>query len=784
MTAFTPSLEKTIHEALALALKLKHEYVTLEHLLMALLSEQDAVAVLFACDADFITLRKNLTQYLNDELDDILFDDEDENADSQPTAAFHRVLQRAIIQVQSSGQDEVTGATVLVALFSEQDCHAVYFLESLGITRLNIVKFISHGIAKRPELSEGLSIRGSDSNQDGATENAEAEKDKKKSPLNEYCVNLNKLAEDGKIDPLIGREQEVKRMMQVICRRRKNNPLLVGDPGVGKTAIAEGLAKLIVDGDVPEVLENSTIYQLDMGSLLAGTRFRGDFEERLKAVVTAIKDKENAILFIDEIHTIIGAGSTSGGSMDASNLLKPALQKGELKCIGSTTYKEYRQHFEKDAALVRRFQKIDVKEPSVPDSIDILKGLKSNFEEFHKVKFSDEALKAAVELSDRYMQDKRLPDKAIDVIDESAAAQTIMPKDKRKKIIGVKEIEKVLAVLARVPEKNINKSDAELLRHLEKNMSRVVFGQDAAIEQLCSAIKLSRAGLREPGKPIGNYLFTGPTGVGKTEVCKQLAKLLGVELLRFDMSEYMEAHAVARLIGAPPGYVGFEQGGLLSDKVDQSPHCVLLLDEIEKAHPDIYNILLQVMDYGKLTDNSGKVIDFSNVILVMTSNAGASELEKETIGFTQPTNIEANNDEAIKRIFTPEFRNRLDANINFSSLDEKVISRVVEKFILQLEEQLADRNVTLSITDGANKWLADRGFDRANGARPLSRVIQEYIKKPLADELLFGKLKSGGKVRISLSAGKPKHLMFNIQASVKSLPAPKIKKLSKPKQPV
>lgn len=775
MTAFTTSLEKTIHEALALALKYKHEYVTLEHLMLALLSEQDAVAVLFACDTDFITLRKDLTQYLDDELDDILFDGE---GDSQPTAAFHRVLQRAIIQVQSSGQEEVTGATVLVSLFSEQDCHAVYFLEKLGVTRLDIVKFISHGIAKRPELSEGTPIKGTNSEQNGEAEES-VEKDKKKSPLSEYCVNLNVLAEEGKIDPLIGRDSEVKRMMQIICRRRKNNPLLVGDPGVGKTAIAEGLAKLIVDGDVPEILENSVIYQLDMGSLLAGTRFRGDFEERLKAVVNAIKEKENAILFVDEIHTIIGAGSTSGGSMDASNLLKPALQKGELKCIGSTTYKEYRQHFEKDAALVRRFQKIDIKEPSVADSIEILRGLKTYFEDFHNVKFSDEALEAAVKLSDRYMQDRRLPDKAIDVIDESAAAQTILPQNKRKKIIGIKEIEKVFAVLARIPEKNINKSDADLLRHLEKNMSRRVFGQDEAIEQLCSAIKLSRAGLREVGKPIGNYLFTGPTGVGKTEVSKQLASLLGVELLRFDMSEYMEAHAVARLIGAPPGYVGFEQGGLLSDKVDQNPHCVLLLDEIEKAHPDIYNILLQVMDYGKLTDNSGKVIDFSNVILVMTSNAGASELERETIGFMASSADIGNNEEAIKRIFTPEFRNRLDATINFAPLSEKIIHRVVEKFILELEQQLADRNVTLSLTDGANKWLAERGFDRANGARPLARVIQEYIKKPLADELLFGKLKSGGVVRISLSPGKDKRLLFSIEANLKKLPAPKTRKLTK-----
>ncbi len=781
MTAFSLSLEKTIHDALALALKYKHEYVTLEHLLMVLLSEQDAVAVLFACDADFAVLRKNLTQYIEDELDDILMKGE---GDSQPTAAFHRVLQRAIIQVQSTGQDEVTGATVLVSLFSEQDCHAVYFLEKQNITRLDVVKFISHGIAKRPELSEEMIIKGSDSEQARQDGDEDIKRDKKKSPLSEFCVNLNILAQEGKIDPLIGRETEVKRMMQIICRRRKNNPLLVGDPGVGKTAIAEGLAKLIIDGEVPEILASSTIYQLDMGALLAGTRFRGDFEERLKAVVAAIKEKENAILFVDEIHTIIGAGSTSGGSMDASNLLKPALQKGELKCIGSTTFKEYRQHFEKDAALVRRFQKIDVKEPSVSDSISILKGLRTYFEDFHKIKFSDEALVAAVELSDRYMQDKKLPDKAIDVIDESAAAQTIIDVKKRKKIIGIKEIEQVFAILARIPEKNINKSDADLLRHLEKNMSRVVFGQDEAIDQLVAAIKLSRAGLREVGKPIGNYLFTGPTGVGKTEVCKQLAKLLGVELLRFDMSEYMEAHAVARLIGAPPGYVGFEQGGLLSDKVDQSPHCVLLLDEIEKAHPDIYNILLQVMDYGKLTDNSGKTIDFSNVILVMTSNAGASDLEKETIGFSQTADDSSNNDEAIKRLFTPEFRNRLDSVINFAPLPEKVISKVVEKFILELEAQLANRNVTLSLTDGANKWLATRGFDRTNGARPLGRVIQEFIKKPLADELLFGKLKNGGKVRISVSGGKVKTLAFSIDPVVKSLPAPeKTKKLSKPKAP-
>ncbi len=655
------------------------------------------------------------------------------------------MVHRAVVHVQSSGREEVTGANVLVAIFAERESHAAFFLQEQEMTRFEAVQYISHGIAKRPGMSEPKHVRGVDEDQ-----SADGREDGKKQPqdaLNTYCVNLNKKAKGGRIDPLIGREPEVMRTIQVLCRRQKNNPLFVGDPGVGKTAIAEGLARKIVNGDVPEVLKSSTIFALDMGALLAGTRYRGDFEERLKAVMKEIENYPGAILFIDEIHTVIGAGATSGGAMDASNLLKPALQSGTVRCIGSTTYKEYRQHFEKDRALVRRFQKIDIKEPTVADSIEILKGLKPYFEEYHKLKYTNDAVKAAVELSAKYINDRKLPDKAIDVIDETGASQMLVPEAKRKKKIGVKEVEATVATMARIPPKTISKSDAEVLAAIDKDLKRLVFGQDKAIEALASAIKLSRAGLREPEKPIGCYLFSGPTGVGKTEVAKQLAGLMGVELLRFDMSEYMEKHTVSRLIGAPPGYVGFDQGGLLTDGIDQHPHCVLLLDEIEKAHPDLFNILLQVMDHGKLTDHNGKKVDFRNVVLIMTTNAGAADMARPAIGFGS-TKREGDDTEAINRMFTPEFRNRLDAVIPFAGLPPEIILKVVEKFVFQLEAQLADRGVTIELTEGAARWLAETGYDEKFGARPLARVIQEHIKKPLADELLFGKLEHGGTVRV------------------------------------
>jgi ATP-dependent Clp protease ATP-binding subunit ClpA len=671
-----------------------------------------------------------------------------------PTAAFQRVIQRAAIHVQSSGRTEVTGANVLVAIFAERESNAAFFLQEQDMTRYDAVNFIAHGVAKDPTFGEARPISGSsDFDEDITPEASEVEGDGKESALAKYCVDLNAKAMKGDVDPLIGRSEEVERCIQVLCRRRKNNPLLVGDPGVGKTAIAEGLAHKIVAGETPEVLANATIFSLDMGALLAGTRYRGDFEERLKAVMTEMEDHPDAVLFIDEIHTVIGAGATSGGAMDASNLLKPALQGGKLRCMGSTTYKEFRQHFEKDRALARRFQKIDVNEPSVDDSIKILKGLKPYFEEHHDIKYTTEAIKSAVELAARYIHDRKLPDKAIDVIDEAGAAQHLVAESKRRKTIGTKEIEAVVAKIARIPPKNVSKNDAEVLKDLEKALKRVVFGQDVAIEALSSAIKLARAGLREPEKPIGNYLFAGPTGVGKTEVAKQLASTLGVELLRFDMSEYMEKHAVSRLIGAPPGYVGFDQGGMLTDQVDQHPHCVLLLDEMEKAHPDVYNILLQVMENGKLTDHNGRTVDFRNVILIMTSNAGAREMSQSAIGFGRDKR-EGEDTAAIERTFTPEFRNRLDAVISFASLGKKIITRVVEKFVLQLEAQLMDRNVTIELTPAAAEWLGDKGYDDKMGARPLGRVIQEHIKKPLAEELLFGKLAKGGVVKVGVKKGK------------------------------
>ena len=755
MPSFSTSLEKAIHAALAQANERKHEFATLEHLLFALLDEADALRVMQACSVDVTELRQTLIEFIEDDLSNLVTDIE--GSEAVPTAAFQRVIQRAAIHVQSSGRTEVTGANVLVAIFAERESNAAYFLQEQDMTRYDAVNYIAHGVAKDPAFGENRPISGSDIEDDedmstGASGPSGSD-EKSESALSKYCVDLNAKSRAGDVDPLIGRDHEVERCIQVLCRRRKNNPLLVGDPGVGKTAIAEGLAHRIVNGETPEVLSQTTIFSLDMGALLAGTRYRGDFEERLKAVVTELEDHPDSVLFIDEIHTVIGAGATSGGAMDASNLLKPALQGGKLRTMGSTTYKEFRQHFEKDRALSRRFQKIDVNEPSVPDTIKILKGLKEYFEDHHSVKYTADAIKTAVELSDRYINDRKLPDKAIDVIDEAGAAQHLVPASKRRKTIGTKEIEAVVAKIARIPPKNVSKDDAEVLKDLEKTLKRVVFGQDTAIEALSSAIKLARAGLREPEKPIGNYLFAGPTGVGKTEVAKQLADTLGVELLRFDMSEYMEKHAVSRLIGAPPGYVGFDQGGQLTDGVDQHPHCVLLLDEIEKAHPDVYNILLQVMDHGTLTDHNGRTVDFRNVILIMTSNAGAAEQAKAAIGFGRDRR-EGEDTAAIERTFTPEFRNRLDAVISFAPLPKSVIMQVVEKFVLQLEAQLMDRNVHIELTPKAAEWLSDKGYDDKMGARPLGRVIQEHIKKPLAEELLFGKLAKGGLVKVTVKAGE------------------------------
>ncbi|UCH76255.1 MAG: ATP-dependent Clp protease ATP-binding subunit ClpA [Rhodospirillales bacterium] len=739
------NLEDTIHRAMDFATERRHEFVTLEHLLLSLAEDQDAVAVLRACDVDLDKLREDLCNYLDNDLDYLI---SDSMSDPRPTEGFNRALQRAMIHVQSSGREEVTGANVLVAIFSERESHAVYFLQEQDMTRFDAVNYISHGIAKVAGLSETRGVEGAD-------EEASNERVNRKGTeaLDAYCVDLNRKAAKGRIDPLIGRQDEVERTIQVLCRRQKNNPLYVGDPGVGKTAIAEGLARRIVNGEVPDVLKKATIFALDMGALLAGTRYRGDFEERLKEVLRELDEMEGAILFIDEIHTVIGAGATSGGAMDASNLLKPALASGTLRCVGSTTYKEFRNHFEKDRALVRRFQKIDVAEPTVEDSVKILKGLKPYYEKHHKVRYTAEAIRASVELSARYIHDRKLPDKAIDVIDEVGAAQMLLPESRRKKTISVKDVEAVVAKIARIPPKSVSKDDTKALQKLERDLKTVVFGQDKAISALSSAIKLARAGLREPEKPIGCYLFSGPTGVGKTEVSRQLAHIMGIELHRFDMSEYMERHSVSRLIGAPPGYVGFDQGGLLTDAIDQHPHAVLLLDEIEKAHPDLFNILLQVMDHGKLTDNNGKTVDFRNVILIMTTNAGAADLAKPAIGFGREKRV-GDDEDAINRMFTPEFRNRLDAIIGFVALEPEIVTRVVDKFVMELEGQLADRNVTIELSDDARNWLAERGYDPAFGARPLGRVIQENIKKPLAEELLFGKLAKGGLVRVELKDGK------------------------------
>lgn len=742
------NLEQTLHRALEAAAQRHHEFATLEHLLLALTDDQDAVAVLRSCGIALDDLRDQLIQYLENELGGLV---NEEMEEAKPTTAFQRVLQRAAIHVQSSGREEVTGANVLVALFSERESHAVFFLQEQDMTRFDAVNYISHGIAKVSGVEQGKTNNAS------AVHGAEEDISVKTGAdaIDAYCVNLNDKAQAGKIDPLIGRDKEVERTIQILCRRSKNNPLYVGDPGVGKTAIAEGLAKRIIDQDVPAVLHDSVIFSLDMGALLAGTRYRGDFEERLKLVLREIAEIPGAILFIDEIHTIIGAGATSGGAMDASNLLKPALASGELRCMGSTTYKEYRNYFEKDRALVRRFQKIDVPEPSVEDAIKILTGLRPRYEEHHSIKYTDEAIKAAVELSAQYIGDRKLPDKAIDIIDEVGAAQMLLPEEKRKTLITKEDIENVIAAIARIPAKTMNANDKDVLRNLERDLKTMVYDQDIAIDTLCDSIKMARAGLRDPDKPIGSYLFAGPTGVGKTEIARQLAKTLGIELARFDMSEYMEAHAVSRLIGTPPGYVGFEQGGLLTDKIDQNPHCVLLLDEIEKAHPDIYNILLQVMDYGKLTDNNGKTIDFRNCILIMTTNAGATQIAKAPIGFGRDLGDDAQgyaDNDTLMKTFTPEFRNRLDAIVPFGNLKPETMEKVVDKFIIQLEGQLADRNISISLSEDARQHLATLGYDPAMGARPLARIIQEHVKRPLAEEILFGELEQGGSVEVTLGA--------------------------------
>ena len=757
MPSFSRPLEETLHRAVSYANERRHEYATLEHLLLALIDDPDASGVMKACNVELTALKTALTLYVDTDLAALATSDGD---DAKPTAGFQRVIQRAVIHVQSSGREEVSGANVLVAIFSERESHAAYFLQEQDMTRYDAVNYIAHGIAKK--AGQGGEVRppkaGGQSPEEA--EDAAAVKSGGEA-LEAYCVDLNEKSKSGKIDPLIGRHAEVDRAIQILCRRTKNNPLLVGEPGVGKTAIAEGLALKIVKGEVPDVLKGATIYSLDMGALLAGTRYRGDFEERLKQVVKELENHEDAILFIDEIHTVIGAGATSGGAMDASNLLKPALASGSLRCMGSTTYKEYRQHFEKDRALVRRFQKIDVNEPTVEDTVKILKGLKNAYEGHHKLRYTDGAIRSAVELSARYMTDRKLPDKAIDVIDEAGASQMLLPESKRKKVIGQKEVEAVVAKMARIPPKSVSKSDTEGLRELQTDLNRAVFGQDAAIEQVASAMKLARAGLRDPQKPIGSFLFAGPTGVGKTEVAKQLASTLGIEMLRFDMSEYMERHTVSRLIGAPPGYVGHDQGGLLTDAVDQHPHAVVLLDEIEKAHPDVYNILLQVMDNGMLTDAVGKKVDFRNVVLIMTTNAGAADNARASIGFGRGK-VEGEDEKAIQRLFAPEFRNRLDAVVSFKALQPEVIRQVVTKFVLQLEAQLADRNITIELTDDAADWLAKNGFDELYGARPLGRVIQENIKKPLADDILFGRLTRGGHVKVELKDGK---IVFDVKAA-------------------
>ena len=753
-------LEVSLHMAFVEARQQRHEFITVEHLLLALLDNPSAAEVLRACSASIDDLRASLTNFIKDNTPQVAGTDD---VDTQPTLGFQRVIQRAIMHVQSTGngKKEVTGANVLVAIFGEKDSHAVYYLHQQGVTRLDVVNFIAHGIKKSdpPEATKGSSESSASENDEGGNE-----KNEKASPLEQFTQNLNQMAKEGKIDPLIGREYEVERVIQILCRRRKNNPLLVGEAGVGKTAIAEGLAWRITQNEVPEILAEAQVYSLDMGALLAGTKYRGDFEQRLKGVLKSLKDKPNAILFIDEIHTLIGAGAASGGTLDASNLLKPALSNGQLKCIGATTYTEYRGIFEKDAALSRRFQKVDVVEPTVQETVDILKGLKSRFEEHHGVKYALAALQAAAELSAKYINDRHLPDKAIDVIDEAGAAQRILPPSKRKKTITKTEVEDIVAKIARIPPANVSNDDRGKLQTIERDLKSVVFGQDKALEVLASAVKMARSGLGRADKPIGSFLFSGPTGVGKTEAAKQLAYIMGIELIRFDMSEYMERHAVSRLIGAPPGYVGFDQGGLLTEAVTKKPHAVLLLDEIEKAHPDIFNVLLQVMDHGTLTDNNGRKADFRNVIIVMTTNAGAETMNKATIGFTNPR--QAGDEMAdIKRLFTPEFRNRLDATVSFKALDEVVILRVVDKFLLQLEQQLTEKKVDVTFSDTLRKHLAKKGFDPLMGARPMQRLIQDTIRRALADELLFGRLIDGG--RLSVDVDDKGEVLLDIQPLTK-----------------
>ena len=749
------NLEISLHRALVLAKKYRHEYATLEHLLFALADDPDAASVMRGCGIDITAIKKSITEFLESEMASLVIDNVEE---ARPTAGFQRVIHRAAIHVQSAGKTEVTGANVLVALFSERDSHAVYFLQEQELTRLDVVNYISHGIVKYNDTNKIAEWRREFDADDTAEalerpQQSTSKEKEKNDALSQYCVNLNKKAEAGKTDILIGREEEVDRTVQILCRRTKNNPLYVGDAGVGKTAIAEGLALRIVRHEVPDVLRNAVIFSLDMGALLAGTRYRGDFEERMKNVIKDIEKIPGAILFIDEIHTIIGAGSTSGGALDACNLLKPALARGGFRCIGSTTHKEYKSSIEKDRALARRFQKIDVIEPTIETTIKILRGLKPYYEDHHQVRYTPSAIKAAVELSARYIPDRKLPDKAIDVLDEAGAAQMLLPENKRKKSITNKEVEEIIAKIARMPAKSVSADDAEMLRSLDKNLKLVVFGQDKAIDALASAVKMSRAGLREEEKPIGNYLFTGPTGVGKTEVAQQLAVHMGMELVRFDMSEYMEKHAVSRLVGAPPGYVGFDQGGLLTDAVDKNPYCVILLDEIEKAHQDVYNILLQVMDYGRLTDSNGKTVNFRNAIIIMTSNAGSADAARAPVGFMKVDRV-GEEKEAVNRLFAPEFRNRLDAIIPFAHLTPEVVAHVVNKFIFRLESQLADRNVTIALDDKARAWLTERGYERANGARPMARLIAEKIKRPLADEVLFGKLVKGGSVKVTVEDGE------------------------------
>jgi ATP-dependent Clp protease ATP-binding subunit ClpA len=731
-------LEQTLNNAFREARELRHEFMTVEHLLLALLDNPSATRVLDACGANLNSLHSDLVTFIQENSPII---EEGDDRETQPTLGFQRVLQRAVFHVQSSGKKEVSGANVLIAIFGERESHAAYFLSQQNVARLDAVNFLSHGIAKINDDEHDDNFNEID--EEGHPEEAS------NNPLETYADNLNELAMQGKIDPLIGRQVEVQRTIQILCRRRKNNPLYVGEAGVGKTAIAEGLAKLIVDGEVPDVLMDSVIYSLDLGALLAGTKYRGDFEKRLKAVISQLKKQPGAVLFIDEIHTIIGAGATSGGVMDASNIIKPVLASGELKCIGSTTYQEYRGIFEKDRALARRFQKIDVEEPSIDETVKILQGLKSRFEDHHQIRYTNQSLRTAAELTERYINDRHLPDKAIDIIDEAGAAQQLLPASKRKKTVGVNDIENIIAKIARIPAKNVSSSDKDVIKNLDRNLKMVVFGQDEAIDTLSNAIKMSRSGLGNPQKPIGNFLFAGPTGVGKTEVTRQLAMQMGVELIRFDMSEYMERHTVSRLIGAPPGYVGFDQGGLLTDAINKQPHCVLLLDEMEKAHPDVFNLLLQVFDHGTLTDANGRKTDFRNVIIVMTTNAGADRMSRSSVGFTHQDHA-GDSMESIKQMFSPEFRNRLDAIIQFNALDKRTISNVVDKFLIELEAQLDDKKVTVEITEDAREWLAEHGYDKVMGARPMARLIQDKVKRPLAEELLFGKLEHGGHVIVSI----------------------------------